>query len=87
MVINQQFFMNIIEKWLDKRESDPDSLYDDGGYKIQKYLVGMFLEIQLFIPNSTFDDIARLDRIASGHIDYHSKFGLYCFELYKEKAQ
>ena len=30
---------------------------------------------------ATLETVVRLERCASGHVDYHSKFALYCAEL------
>lgn len=32
-------------------------------------------------PDVTWDDISRVEQMASGHVDYTTKFALYCEDL------
>ena len=51
------------------------------------WLEEMFKELQINIPNSSIEDIEKIDRYNMGQIDYHSKFALYCDELYQKNTK
>jgi hypothetical protein len=72
-------FIEIIGKHLDFRDKNIN--FNEG------WLTKMFEEIQQNIPNSTIDEISKLDHYCMGHIDYHHKFALYLDELYQSKTQ
>jgi hypothetical protein len=87
-------YYGIITKHLDARDNDPDVLAiymmhpDFPG--CQRYVVDMCHELCQAINqrggHCSLEDVLRMDSTASGHVDYHVKFALYCHELEKEKS-
>jgi len=72
-------FIEIIGKHLDTRDKTINFGKD--------WLSPMFNELQNNIPNSTIEEISKLDQHCMGHIDYHHKFALYLDELYQKKVK
>jgi len=74
---------NRLMKW--KNDSDQLDSYELFKYELP-YVYYMCKDIHLlFTNNVTLKQISVADSMASGHIDYYSKFQLYCLELFKKK--
>ena len=75
----------IISKGLKRRETD-DSLYQpsEEDKLIPKYVMMMIKDISDYMPEPCVEEVTRHEQYAMGHVDYFSKFNLYCTELYFE---
>ena len=84
-------FEKVITEWIDFR--DKTDVVDDTietPYGKSSWVVAMCYDIWKRIITFRKDnkvhlkDVLGKDQYASGHIDYHSKFALYCAELVLE---
>lgn len=75
----------IIRKGLERRDTDK-SLYEssEDDKFTPKYVELMIQDISNYMPEPCFEKIKQHDRYAMGHVDYFSKFTLYCTETYFE---
>ncbi|MFW5848056.1 MAG: hypothetical protein ACOCVF_04000 [bacterium] len=81
----KEFFGKIILKWLNIRDKEKLKFWYEPSdeYKhLPRYVMEMIKEINDNMPKPMLDKVKSLEQYASGHIDYHSKFSLYCAELY-----
>lgn len=77
----------IISKWLKLRDdSDDDFLREpsDEDKNLPRYVMRMIREISEYMPAPCLDKVKGHEQYAMGHVDYHSKFTLYCTRLYFE---
>lgn len=78
-------FQEIISKWFDIRDKSEDGFWyepsDEDKHK-PRYVMRMVREINDKMPVPMLDEVNRVESRAAGHVDYYSKFSLYCAELY-----
>lgn len=76
------YWDNIITRHLKERGSKPDDFDYHPTMHESSYVVRMCKEIanEMGLP---IESIMRVERTASGHVDYQRKFALYCAELYE----
>jgi hypothetical protein len=75
----------IISKGLKRRDTDK-SLYEpsEEDRLVPKYVMIMIKELSEYMPVPCIDKVKRHEQYAMGHVDYFSKFTLYCARLYFE---
>ena len=75
----------IISKGLKRRDTDK-SLYEPSEEDsfVPKYVMIMIKELSDYMPEPCIDKVKSHEQYAMGHVDYFSKFNLYCTELYFE---
>lgn len=83
----QDDFYNIIKKCLKERDNckgrsphDPS----DEDKNIPRYIMEMCKKINEEMPTPILEKILSWEGHDSGHIDYHQKFALHCYRLYKD---
>jgi hypothetical protein len=78
-------FEKIISKWLKIRDESDDMFWlevsDEDKHK-PRYVMRMVREINDEMPTPMLDKVNAVESRAAGHIDYFSKFALYCAELH-----
>lgn len=77
-------FGKIISKHLENRgKKEDDYLPSEEDSFYPNYVMNMCKEINDMMPNKeSLQDILNSETTAMGHVDYHSKFSLYCAEIF-----
>ncbi len=76
-------YFDVIDAALKARGRAADDRDTDPEHRVPRYVVRMCESLVAAIGEPSVDiaKVLRMERCASGHIDYHTKLALYCLEL------